>query len=450
MKKVLTFVALATVTFTSFAQSLSYNDLGVLFSKDDNYGTARFEAMSGAFGALGGDVSATGINPAGGAVAINNKFSITLNNRNTDYSSSYYGNNTAFQDDYFNISQAGGILSFDTAYNSDWNRFAFTFNYRMKKDFDGYYSVQGNSGALFYPEHFSDNSATPTQFDRSIDQYAESSTSGQTSVFNVGFSAVHQNKLFVGASLNFHDLRYHQTAYLNEINDDVDGNILDIAEVEDIIYDGSGFSLSFGFIYKFDQNLRLGLAYETPTWYQEIVEDYANRLTMDGVSNLDLETYDDTFIADLYVYKFKSPSRLTASGAYIFGKDGLISVDYTYKDYKNIKYRDPGFEQENSNFTNNYRGTHALNIGAEWRFDKMRVRAGYHYEKDPNLLAGGNTNKDNVRGFSAGLGYNFGNVKFDLGYTNSENKEFYSLYNNGDVVLDNNTSRISGTLTFNL
>ncbi len=450
MKRILTFAILIASTFTAFSQSLNYNDLGILFSKDDNYGTARFEAMSGAFGALGGDISAFGINPAGSAVAKKSMASITLNNRNTEYLANYYGNTTNSQDDFFNISQAGGILSFDTAYNSEWNRFALSFNYRIKKDFDGLYTAVGNSDRLFYNEHVADTKTVKTQFDRSIEQYTSSRTEGQSSVFNLGFSAVHQNKLFVGASLNFHDLEFYREHLFNEINDDVDGNILDVEEYTETLIQGSGFSLGLGFIYKFNQNIRLGLAYETPTWYQEVLEDYYDELLMKQVENLSIDQDRDVIGPEGYLYKFKSPSRITASGAYVLGKQGLISVDYTYKDYKNTKFSDGNFSQTNSNFANNYRNTHALNIGTEWRFDKMSIRGGYHYEKDPNLLLGGNTNKDNVKGFSAGLGYNFGNMKVDLSYSKFDNNQYYTIYNSNDLNIENNTSRISGTITISL
>ncbi|MBA6155943.1 hemin receptor [Tenacibaculum sp. S7007] len=449
MKRILTFAILIASTFTAFSQSLGYNDLGILFSKDDNFGTARFEAMSGAFGALGGDISAFGINPAGSAVAKKSMASITLNNRNTEYLANYYGNTTNSQDDFFNISQAGAILSFDTAYNSEWNRFALSFNYRVKKDFDGFYTATGNSNRLFYTEHAGDTNTPKREFDASVDQFISSRTRGQSSVFNLGFSAVHQNKLFVGGSLNFHDLEFRREYLFNEVNDDAAGNILDVEEFKDSRIQGSGFSLGLGFIYKFNQNLRLGLAYETPTWYQEVLEDYYDELLMKEVSALNIPQ-DRDIIEEGYLYKFKSPSRITASGAYVIGKKGLISVDYTYRDYKNIKFRDGNFSQENANFANNYRNTQALNIGTEWRFDKMSIRGGYHYEKDPNLLLGGNTNKDNVQGYSAGLGYNFGNMKFDLSYSKFENKQFYTIYNADDLNINNNTSRVSATLTFSL
>ncbi len=449
MKRILTFAILIASTYTAFSQSFNYNDLGILFSKDDNYGTARFEAMSGAFGALGGDISAFGINPAGSAVAKKSSASITINNRNTEYLSNYYGNATNLEDDFLNITQAGGILSFDTAYNSEWNRFAFTFNYRVKKDFEGFYTATGNSNRLFYTEHVGDTNNPKRIFDASIDQFISSRTQGQSSVINLGFSAVHQNKLFVGGSLNFHDLEFRRENLFNEVNDDAAGNILDVEEFKDSRIQGTGFSLGLGFIYKFNQNIRVGLAYETPTWYQEVLQDLYDEILMKEIPALSIPRNED-IINPRILYKLKSPSRITASGAYVIGKQGLISFDYTYKDYKNIRFSSGDFSQVNSSFTNNYRNTQALNLGTEWRFDRISIRGGYHYEKDPNLLLGGNTNKDNIKGYSAGLGYNFGNTKIDLSYSKFDNIEYYGIYNTNDLTINNNTTRVSATLSINL
>ncbi len=453
MKRILIVAISIASSLSAYSQSLDYNDLGLLFSKDGNYGTARYEAMSGAFGALGGDISAFSINPAGSSVSKISTASATLSNRNTDYLTSYYGNPSSSQNDYFNLSQAGAILSFDTAYNSEWNRFALTFNYKIKSDYSSFYSVKGNSGFLFHSEHFNDTSTPKNKFDGSIEQRYSVEKSGQSSVFNLGFSAVHQNKLFLGASLNFHDIDLSRTALLNEENDDANGNILKAQNRIDSYIQGNGVSLSLGFLYKLNKNIRIGLAYETPTWYEEIAEDYKNDLILSGVTNLGINGGND-LISELYIYRFKSNSRITASGAYIFGKQGLISFDYTYKDYPNIKYRenDTAFIEANQNFASQFRSTHALNVGTEWRFDRLSIRGGYHYEKNPNLLSalGGSVNKDNIKGFSAGLGYNFGNMKIDLSYRKSENLEFQTLYNLGDINLNNNTSRISGTVTINL
>ena len=68
MKKITLLALFYTITFPAVSQSLGYQNLALLFSKENNSGTARFNAMSGAFGALGGDVSAIKINPAGAAI----------------------------------------------------------------------------------------------------------------------------------------------------------------------------------------------------------------------------------------------------------------------------------------------------------------------------------------------------------------------------------------------
>ena len=78
MKRFYISAILFAFTLTSFSQNMKYQDLGVLFSQDDNYGTARFTAMSGAFGALGGDISAININPAGLSVFNYSTFTGTL------------------------------------------------------------------------------------------------------------------------------------------------------------------------------------------------------------------------------------------------------------------------------------------------------------------------------------------------------------------------------------
>ena len=462
MKQILTFATLIISIYTGFSQSLNYNELGILFSSDDFNGTARFEAMSGAFGALGADASAISINPAGAAVSQKSSASATLSNRNTAYSSMYYGNKTNTENAEFNLSQAGAILSFDTSNNSDWNRFALSINYRIKKDFNSIYNAQGNSNNAYFTRHITN---PLIKFDSPQEQSIQNQTSGESSVYSFGFSAVHLNKFFIGAALNFHNINFTQLIKLNESNNDTNGNTLDAFNVQESIFNSDGFSLNLGFIYKLNQNLRLGLAFETPTWYREVYENsnlipydqdniiYQNYkgyfdLKAPNINDGDRLESDNPFEEN--VYRFKTPSIITASGAYIFGKKGLISIDYIYKDYKNIKFNNGNFSVENASFTNDYRNTYALNIGTEWRFDRISVRGGYHYEKNPNLILGGSTNKDNLRGFSTGLGYNFGNTKIDLAYSKRENKQFYSIYNTADFSTNNTMSRISATITFNL
>ena len=74
MKKVSTIIILSLIAMTSYAQT-AYDAL--MFSENNYEGTARSVAMGNAFTALGGDLGAITINPAGSAVAGYSQFTIT-------------------------------------------------------------------------------------------------------------------------------------------------------------------------------------------------------------------------------------------------------------------------------------------------------------------------------------------------------------------------------------
>lgn len=75
------YIVLAFGLVCSMATAQNIND-ALLYSQQNTQGTARYQGMSGAFGALGGDLSALNINPAGAAVFNNHLFSATLSNYN--------------------------------------------------------------------------------------------------------------------------------------------------------------------------------------------------------------------------------------------------------------------------------------------------------------------------------------------------------------------------------
>ena len=120
MKRELTLVFFLLAGYSILAQTLSYADQAVLFSGDDYYGTARFTGMSGAFGALGNDMTAVDINPAGLAVYNVSESSMTLGYRDTDIQSTFYGSRTDNNDDYFLFSQIGGVMILDNTGHPDF------------------------------------------------------------------------------------------------------------------------------------------------------------------------------------------------------------------------------------------------------------------------------------------------------------------------------------------
>ncbi len=462
MKKLITFLILFAVTLTSFSQSLGYQDLALLFSENDANGTARFTSMSGAFGALGGDISSININPAGIAVFNNSAFSGSFNSRNTDITSNYYGTSRNNQNQFFNLTQAGAVLVFRSAYNSEWEKFAIGFNYRMKKDYNNGFSAVGNSGIATFRDFPLDNNTPTIDYNVAEEQRFRNNYTGELNEVSVAFSAVHQNKLYVGGGLNFYDLNFRQRATLTEFNNDGNGNTLDAILYQENLTAGSGVSLNAGFIYKASKNFRFGLSYQTPTWFTEIVQDvnyaFDNSNYIDGDfanGDIDYFTQDEEFFERLGFqinnYRLKTPSKLTASAALIFGKSGLLSVDYSNKNFTNMNLSDADFSGENQFFQNELRNVYALNIGTEWRFDRFSVRGGYKFEQDPLKTA---LDSDNLEGYSFGGGYNFGNFKIDFSYSDNNRTAFYNSYpqfpsvNSTELAISNKV--FTGTVTINL
>jgi len=456
MKYYFAIALISLVNFSSLSQSLGYTDLAILFSENDENGSARFVGMSGAFGAVGGEISAMNVNPAGISIYQSNAYNATFNSRNTDIISNYYNNSLTTKEQFFNLSQAGAVLVFESINNSKWNKFAIGFNYKIVKDFNDSFSAQGNSGYATFTQFPMDQQTVPIDYSIGKIQSFSSTTSGELSEASIVFSAVHENKLYIGGGFNTYELNFNQRTLLTEVNNDINGNELEVDLYQENNSVGSGFSLNAGFIYKLDRSFRFGLAYQTPSWFSEILQDtnfYPNddydigETTFYQGDEVITESNDWAYIA----YKLKTPSKFTASAALIFGKHGLLSIDYSRNNYQNLKLSEGFFRDENRFFQNDLRNTHNLNIGSEFRFERFSLRGGYKYKQNPLKNS---SDIDNIKGYSFGGGYNFGDTKLDISYSDSNRKnsyDFFSQYSNinaANLTTENRT--VTVTLSFNL
>lgn len=128
MKKNLLLFLVAGLTFSTI-HSQEIKD-AMRYTQSELHGTARFTAMSGAFGALGGDLSSINVNPAGSAVFNNNQFATTMGSYSTKNNSDYFGTGTSASDSNFDLNQAGGVFVFKTRDpNNDWKKFSMSINY---------------------------------------------------------------------------------------------------------------------------------------------------------------------------------------------------------------------------------------------------------------------------------------------------------------------------------
>lgn len=129
-------------------------------------------------------------------------------------------------------------------------------------------------------------------------------------------------------------------------------------------------------------------------------------------------------------YTLKTPAKVNASAAYVFGQNGLISFDYSYQDFASIEFSptdDLFFNNLNNTIENTLKGVSSYKAGAEYRLNQLSLRGGFHYEESPYK----NSEVLGERvGFSLGAGYNFGKFTADLAYSRSEqtrNQQLYSI-----------------------
>src|SRR5690554_3775228 len=127
------YLLLFSVLFATLSHAQQITD-GLRYSLDQNIGTARYTALSGAMGALGGDFSAMRNNPAGSAVFLRSNFSISSSLLDTKNTSSYFNNSERSFSDNVNLNQAGGVFVFDNPdEESNFRKFTLGINYDMSR-----------------------------------------------------------------------------------------------------------------------------------------------------------------------------------------------------------------------------------------------------------------------------------------------------------------------------
>jgi len=142
MKRHLTFIVLLLCSIVS-AQNIS--DV-LRYSSENIQGTARYQGMGGAFGALGGDLSAININPAGSVIFSNNLGTISGSFMNRDNTNIYNGSSKFSSANNADLNQAGGVLVFKTSEPlSAWNKVSIALNYDITENFDNYIDAVGTS-----------------------------------------------------------------------------------------------------------------------------------------------------------------------------------------------------------------------------------------------------------------------------------------------------------------
>ncbi|MBI6120021.1 OmpP1/FadL family transporter [Salegentibacter maritimus] len=501
MKKI--FLTLGVLFIAGIASAQNITD-AYRYSSEELNGTARFRAMSGAFGALGGDLSAISVNPAGSAVFLNSFGTITLAHQNSDKKVDYFGTTTSNENSDINFNQAGGVLIFDTRTNSPWKKFSLSVNYEQTNNFDDAYIATGvsqNSIDSYFLSHaegvpldllqtredesisdlyaylgenydfsaqqaflgyqgyvidHANNSPENTSYNSFIspgnfNQEYRNVATGLNGKFSFNVATQFQDFLYLGANLNTHFLNYDRSTRFRESNDNAGSATNEVQFNNNLSTIGNGFSFQLGAIAKLSQRFRVGASYHSPTWFN-ITEETTQYLETNN--NANERVIVDPNVLNIYPdYTLKTPGKLTGSLAVIFGTKGLISFDYSYKDYSATEFRptsDPEFEFQNDLISEELQATSTFRLGGEYRINNWSLRGGYRFEQSPYS---NETTMGDLTGYSGGLGYDFGNIKIDLAYTNAQYEENPRLYERGltnSAKIDRDFTNVVLSLSFGL
>lgn len=481
---------------------------GLRYGTDSNLGSARFTSLSGAMGALGGDFSAMRNNPAAGAVFLRSNMTLSASLLDVENNSTYFNNaEQSFAND-LNLNQFGAIFVFDNPdEESNFKKFTLGVNYDMSRGLENELFIAGkgtNSIANFFiaqaqgiplnlletepgesisdlysylgetrgssaqnaflgyqgylfdpldPTNGSNTSYISNIAGNSFDQEYLNRSRGYNSKFTLNLATQISNDFYLGVNLNTHTLDFNRSTYFVESNSNPGSLVNTIGFENNLSSTGTGVSAQIGGIAKVGENFRFGLNLDTPTWFliseatSQYLESWRKEDDRNVVANVDpgiINIYED--------YELKIPGKLGASAAYVFGQNGLLSIDYSYKDYSNMKFKptsDSYFQNLNRSIETLLQGSSTFRAGAEYRIDRLSLRGGFHLEESPYK---NKTTMGDLTGFSLGTGYTFGDFNLDLAYSRSEQdreEQFYSIGFTDKAIVNTVYSNFILSLGFN-
>lgn len=465
---------------------LSQNDGDIYrYSKVYHSGSARFEAMGGAFGALGADMSAAQINPAGMGRFSSSQFSLslgpTINSTNTNFNNE---TNKAIKTS-FSIPNFGIVLTNDVSNRNNGNLYSQIgfgmnriANFNQKTNYSGeqYASLldvyAGQAGG-FEPSEL--NTYFPFSTDLAYQTYAldyDASSMSYYSQLNTGnvihnreivnkggtnewfltYSANRLNKLYYGGAISLRSSNYSEKyTHQEKLIDTTTTTFRSFDYEYNLKTKGTGVNVKLGVIYMVTEAFRIGGAFHSPT-FSEMTDEWSADMTS-TFSDTTIGIPSDFIPTGKYKYRINTPLKVIISGAYVIGLNGLISADLEYVGYNMGRLKgtsDPAYETykfEEENKIAKQVLTSALNLrmGAEFNIQqKLFIRAGLSvygaaYKSNQNV-----DNKADVS-YSGGLGYRLGIVALDIAYVNRMIQRNYYAFPGSRTAVSTSSNTITVT-----
>lgn len=479
------------ILFLGIALSVTaQNDADVQrYSTQYAFGTARFNGLGGAMGALGGDMSATHINPAGLGIYRFGTISFTPAIESNSIESTV--NRSTFTDvKVLPVVNNIGFVLANELRDPHWKYFNFGVSYNRLNTFNDQLKTSSQipiNESLMHDFANEANGSSPAdlsefssglawegylidQTDSINHQYNGRVTQGEMKQIqtakrggrlaetSLNFGTNYDDIFYLGASLNFQSVNYKSVVETTETPTDVTNtDLISYTFREELQTEGLGFNFKLGGIIKAGDILRFGASVQTPTTFS-LTDNFQNILR----SQLrdPNEQYDPKSSVGIFDYRIKTPWRFMASAAGIIGKKGLISVQYEFADFasgelKNAKTGgyDGDFGNTNRLIEDSYGYSNIIRAGGEYRAtESIYLRAGFGYFSNPNKAneSFGLVNLNRFQ-YSGGIGYRAASWNIDLAYQLAQVEEIYLTNNSSNLgTLKDNYTNIALTIGFRL
>lgn len=369
-------LALAFIFSTQYIMAQIPED-AIRMSWNTPSGTARQQAIGGAMGSLGGEITTIFVNPAGLGMYKTGEFVLSPGLSLLNGKSNFRGTDASANSlSKFNFGTTGFVLGFSDQ-NSKWKSKSFglainrtaNFNsttyYKGQNDFSSFsesfaeefarsnlpidailydaplslgtklanytylidtVTVNGNVEVVGLPQR----NAILAGADALLDQEKRIESKGGITEVAFGFASNMDDKIYIGASLGVPIVNYERSSTITETDaSGLTNNNFNYATYrEEYTAKGVGINAKLGLIVKPSSQLRVGLAIHSPSWY-------GLREVTTGSIEADLENYfppgknirranEDTIYAQYgaanpeFKYDLVSPWKFIVSGSYVF------------------------------------------------------------------------------------------------------------------------------------
>ena len=461
MKKIfIIFIGLLSINLNA------QNEIDALrYSEQNIFGTARFNAMGGSFGSLGGDFSTLSYNPAGISFYQNSELSFTPIFSMVETKTNLNGN-TSVNNQFGSTISNFGLIASGKNLNDDWRRINIGFGWNNLANYNNNFLVVTSNSQTSFADLFLDQAngvtinnlnsfGAGTAFWANIidleDNFVDTATGwyaydngnyishinplsektqsdwinsrGEMGEYVFSLGSSFQEKVYFGATLGIPVIQYSEHKTYSESNfSDTTFGLSSFSYKEDLVAYGNGINIKLGTIFRIGNQTKIGGALHTPS-YISMEEEYSTTSTSNWNNG---DFFSESSPYGYFNYEIITPWKVIGSFSTVFKDKLLINAEIEKTDYSFTRmYSDYySFTEENKQIKDSYKEATNIRVGAEANLDPFKLRAGYALYGSPYK----NHLEYETENYSAGIGIDFGRTFIDMSYTFSKKSGVYAMY----------------------